>query len=81
MSSTSLPKILVLNGPNLNLLGKREPEIYGKKTLDDVITELKAKKLAEIFHCQSNHEGALVDRIHDAMSEKIDFILINPGAF
>ena len=81
MQPSTLPKILLLNGPNLNLLGKREPEIYGKKGLDDVVSELKAKNVAQIFHLQSNHEGKLVDRIHEAMNEKIDFILINPGAF
>lgn len=81
MQPSTLPKILLLNGPNLNLLGKREPEIYGKKGLDDVVYELEAKNVAQIFHLQSNHEGILVDRIHEAANEKIDFILINPGAF
>ena len=77
-------KILLLNGPNLNLLGTREPQIYGSTTLADVeaMAAKEAQSLgAELAAFQSNHEGALVDRIHAARSEAVDFILINPGAF
>ncbi|MEY3720871.1 MAG: type 3-dehydroquinate dehydratase [Pseudomonadota bacterium] len=74
--------ILLLNGPNLNLLGSREPEVYGSATLADV--EHEAKRVASaagarVFCFQSNHEGALIDRIHAAKSEGIDAIVINPG--
>lgn len=77
-------KLLVINGPNLNFLGIREPDIYGKENYDyllGIIAE-KAKELGvdvEVF--QSNHEGAIIDRIQDAYMEKIDGILINPGAY
>lgn len=74
--------ILVLNGPNLNLLGKRQPEIYGQETLDDV-EGLCAAACAEGFRVrlfQSNHEGQLIDWIHDAR-ETTCGIVINPGAF
>ena len=76
-------KVLVLNGPNLNMLGKREPEVYGDQSLDQIMTQLnlKAENLSiELTHLQSNAEGQLIDKIHDAF-EKIDFILINPAAF
>jgi 3-dehydroquinate dehydratase-2 len=74
-------KILVLNGPNLNLLGTREPQIYGATTLADVEAVLAADAAAagvavECF--QSNHEGALIDRIHAARGA-VDWIVINPG--
>lgn len=75
--------VLVLNGPNLNLLGQREPEVYGKQTLDDIITNLsqQAQSLSiELTHLQSNREYALIEKIHDAFNE-IDFIIINPAAF
>lgn len=76
--------LLLLNGPNLNLLGRREPEVYGVSTLADI--EHSAKKQAAVagatLECfQTNHEGALIDRIHLAKSEGIDAIVINPGAF
>ena len=77
-------KILLLNGPNLNLLGTREPAVYGSTTLADVeaMARAEAQSLgAELLAFQSNHEGALVDRIHAARGEKVDFIVINPGAF
>ncbi|MDN3650550.1 type II 3-dehydroquinate dehydratase [Reinekea marina] len=79
-----MANILLLNGPNLNLLGTREPEVYGSETLDDICAELKDQAHAlghglETF--QSNHEGALIDRIHETMNDGTDFILINPGAF
>jgi len=75
--------ILVLNGPNLNLLGAREPAIYGARTLKEIEQELAAiatQRKAKIAFFQSNHEGALVDRIHAARAEAIDFIVINAGA-
>jgi len=75
--------ILVLNGPNLNLLGKREPGVYGSETLDDVLGKLApvAGELGvELAHIQSNHEGVLIDAIHNAMGVHHG-IVINPGAF
>jgi 3-dehydroquinate dehydratase-2 len=78
-----MARILVLNGPNLNLLGTREPQIYGSTTLADIIATLQTRASpldATIESFQSNHEGAIVDRIHDARG-KIDAIIINPGAF
>ncbi|SNC58522.1 type II 3-dehydroquinate dehydratase [Sodalis endosymbiont of Henestaris halophilus] len=75
--------ILLLNGPNLNLLGTREPEKYGYTTLTDIIDNMKelAGSLgAELSHFQSNSEHALIDRIHQARGNT-DFILINPAAF
>jgi len=79
-----MKKILVLNGPNLNLLGKREPNIYGNNTLDHLIEHLK--KLAESYGVvmdafQSNHEGDLIDQIHHAGAENYTGIILNPGAF
>ncbi len=74
--------ILLLNGPNLNLLGSREPEVYGSATLSDVESEAKrvaADAGASLSCFQSNHEGALIDRIHAAKAEGIDAIVINPG--
>ena len=76
--------LLVLNGPNLNLLGTREPEVYGSTTLADVEAMLAreaAARGARIECFQSNHEGALIDRIHAARTQGVDFILINPGGF
>ena len=77
-----MPRILVLNGPNLNLLGKRQPEIYGAETLADVEARCReaAGQGAELRFAQSNHEGALVDAIQDAR-ESADAIVINPGAY
>ncbi|MEY4591965.1 MAG: type 3-dehydroquinate dehydratase [Pseudomonadota bacterium] len=76
--------ILVLHGPNLNLLGTREPEHYGHQTLDDINRELtlraeQAGYVLETFQC--NHEGALIERIHAARAQGIRYILINPAAF
>ena len=79
-----MPKVLVINGPNLNLLGTREPEIYGATTLADVEAGLRAQggQLGvEVLCFQSNHEGAIVDRIHAARGEAVGWILINPGAY
>jgi 3-dehydroquinate dehydratase II len=76
-------KILVLHGPNLNLLGKREPGIYGSSTLDDITAQLEAESIhlsAAISTLQSNHEGILVDAIHAALGVQ-DGILINAGAY
>ena len=76
--------ILLLNGPNLNLLGNREPHVYGKTTLQD-IEKAAAEQVGAAgaqFSClQSNHEGVLIDRIHEAKQQIVDFIIINPGAF
>ena len=74
----------LLNGPNLNLLGTREPEIYGHDTLKDIEARLiaRAKKAGHVLECfQSNSEGALVDRIQAAKAAGVSFILFNPGAF
>lgn len=79
-----MAKILVLHGPNLNLLGTREPEIYGTTTLAQIDAALaKAAKAAghKLSCLQSNAEHVLIDRIHAAREEKVDIILINPGAF
>ncbi|MFA3791027.1 type II 3-dehydroquinate dehydratase [Aliiglaciecola sp. SL4] len=76
-------KFLLLNGPNLNMLGKREPTIYGSKTLQDIVDELTIlanQESIELLHFQSNAEHELIERIHNAMGN-IDFIIINPGAF
>ncbi|WP_019026452.1 type II 3-dehydroquinate dehydratase [Colwellia piezophila] len=75
--------VLVLNGPNLNMLGKREPTIYGKQSLADIITELSqqaADKHIELKHLQTNAEHELIDAIHQGY-QQVDFIIINPAAF
>lgn len=77
-------RILLINGPNLNLLGTREPAIYGAQTLRQIEAELVTfahAHGAQLDCFQSNHEGALVDRIHAAREQGVDFILINAGAF
>jgi 3-dehydroquinate dehydratase-2 len=76
--------VLVLHGPNLNLLGTREPETYGRTTLADIDAALAAQAAQAgiaLTSFQSNHEGALVDRIHAARAEGVDFIIINPAAY
>lgn len=76
-------EILVLNGPNLNMLGKREPEIYGAQTLDEIIEALAKQAQAQeikLSHLQSNAEHRLIEAIHQAY-KKVDFIIINPAAF
>jgi 3-dehydroquinate dehydratase-2 len=75
--------ILVLNGPNLNLLGIREPEVYGSETLDDIISDLRSAAEARgstLRDAQSNAEGALIDALHDARTWA-DGVIFNPGAY
>lgn len=77
-------KILVIHGPNLNLLGTREPEHYGAATLADInqaLSEQATAAGATLSHIQSNAEHDLVDAIHQAAQDKVDFIIINPAAF
>lgn len=77
-------RVLVINGPNLNLLGTREPAIYGGRTLADIeaeLTDVAGRYGAEVVFFQTNHEGALVDRIHTARTDGTGFIIINAGAF
>ena len=77
-------KLLLLNGPNLNLLGSREPAVYGTATLADIESAAQAQAAAaggSLSCFQSNHEGALIDRIHAARDEGVDFIVINPGGY
>lgn len=74
--------ILLLNGPNLNLLGTREPHIYGADTLPQIeaeLTKIAADAGAKLHVLQSNHEGVLIDRIHAARTDGTEFIIINPG--
>jgi hypothetical protein len=76
--------VYVLNGPNLNLLGKREPKIYGRATLRDVeklCRQAAARHKLEVEFRQSNHEGEIVDSIHEAAAKKAAGIVINPGAY
>ncbi len=77
-------KILLINGPNMQLLGKREPEIYGKLTLDELHSNLMEVAIAlnvDLVCYQSNHEGNIVDRIGNAAQDGIDAIIINPAAY
>lgn len=77
-------QLLVLHGPNLNLLGTREPEVYGHTTLaqiDEDLVALAARSGAMLTTFQSNHEGALIDRVQAARGDGIQFIVINPGGF
>jgi len=77
-------KILVLNGPNLNLLGTREPEVYGTDSLEDIQNNLQSlalKNSMNIDFYQSNSENALIERLHKAKQDSVDYIIINPGAF
>jgi 3-dehydroquinate dehydratase-2 len=79
-----MARILVLNGPNLNLLGSREPDVYGRRTLHDVEHDLIARAAQaghEVDFFQTNAEHLLVERIHAARDDQTAFILINPGAF
>ena len=77
-------KILVINGPNLNMLGIREPDHYGKETYEDLCRKIEKhceEKNVSLELYQSNHEGDLVDRIQKAYFDKVDGIVINPGAY
>lgn len=77
-------RILVLHGPNLNLLGSREPDIYGKTTLSDIHAAMESRARADsvlLESFQSNHEGQLIDRVQAAASEGVAFIVINPAAY
>lgn len=77
-------KLLVLNGPNLNLLGTREPEIYGRQSLDQIMQALQQEARqaeCELDTLQSNHEGEMIDRIHQAVAAGIAGIIINPGGY
>ena len=77
-------KILVINGPNLNMLGIREPDIYGKQTYEallELIGNHAAARGVEVSFFQSNHEGAIVDAIQQAYFDKVDGIVINPAAY
>jgi 3-dehydroquinate dehydratase-2 len=82
-SQISNLKILVLHGPNLNLLGRREPETYGRATLDEInraLQEAVNERGVELRFLQSNHEGVLIDALHEAM-DWADGVLFNPGAY
>lgn len=84
ISKSSAKSVLVLNGPNLNLLGTREPGFYGRDTLEAINRRLAARAKAagigfDAF--QTNHEGVLVDRVQRAGAEKVGFIIVNPAAF
>ena len=81
---SKITSILIVQGPNLNLLGTREPEVYGKTTLEDIHAKLLAQAKTHSINLltfQSNHEGELIDRIQKAKQEGIEFIIINPGGF
>jgi 3-dehydroquinate dehydratase-2 len=80
----TLPTIYVLNGPNLNLLGTREPEIYGAETLDEIAGALEDQARAlgvSVDVRQSNHEGHLIDWLHEANAERVQAVILNAGAF
>lgn len=84
MLMSALPHVLVLNGPNLNFLGRREPQIYGHTTLTDVIDELRRRYdgTLVIDHLQSNHEGVLIDRLQAAADEpNLLGVVLNAGAY
>ncbi|MGA0264840.1 MAG: type II 3-dehydroquinate dehydratase [Lysobacterales bacterium] len=77
-------KVLVINGPNLNLLGQREPGQYGSRSLADILQELQGFATAcdvELDHLQSNSEGALVDAVQQAGRDKVDYIILNPAGY
>ena len=76
--------VLVLHGPNLNLLGTREPAVYGSATLTDIdreLTQIATEAGSRLETLQSNHEGVLIDRVHAARGDGTEFIVINPGGF
>ncbi len=79
-----MPDILVIHGPNLNLLGQREPGHYGTGSLQDIeaeMSELARGHGITLTSFQSNHEGEIVDRIHQTLRDGVDFVIINPGAY
>jgi 3-dehydroquinate dehydratase-2 len=79
-----MASLLLINGPNLNLLGSREPDVYGRTSLSEIEQDLcrKANALGHALACfQSNGEHTIIERIQKAATEKVDFILLNPGAF
>lgn len=78
-----MKKILIINGPNLNMLGLREPEVYGSDTLEEIRlwTDSKIKSFAETSWFQSNLEGEIVSRIQEAHTEQFDAVVINPGGY
>ncbi|MGF7185833.1 3-dehydroquinate dehydratase-2 [Desulfitispora alkaliphila] len=79
-----MKKVLIINGPNLNLLGLREKDIYGDLTLDEINEKLKLwgkEHQYELDFFQANGEGEIIDRIHSAAKDRIDYIVINPGAY
>lgn len=81
---STAPGVLVINGPNLDRLGRREPEIYGYETLQDVNKRLQRRSFIAGIHLecyQSNSESELIERVHRAMDEKIKFIILNPAAY
>jgi len=78
-----MKKICIINGPNLNLLGKRENEIYGEKSFPEILNQLQEfaqSKNMDITYFQSNNEGEIINKIHECMNN-MDYIVINPGAF
>lgn len=78
-----MTKVLVLHGPNLNLLGRREPEVYGSSTMEDVDARIAALAMelgCDVAFAQSNHEGELIDVLHEAMGS-FDAVVFNPGAY
>ena len=79
-----MPRILLINGPNLNLLGSREPGLYGNRSLADIearLTERAARRGAQLESCQSNAEHELVERVQHLVRDPVDFVILNPGAF
>ena len=77
-------KILVINGPNLNLLGTREPEVYGTDSLEDIeknLQSISSDKSVSMQFYQSNSENEIIERLHQAKKDSVDYIIINPGAF
>lgn len=73
-------KVLIINGPNLNLLGRREPEIYGNETMDSVLKQIAGR--CDVEYYQSNHEGSIIDKLHEAGNDKnIIGVVLNAGAY
>ena len=78
-----MPKVLILNGPNLNLLGRREPDIYGSASLDDLEPTLRANipEGMQLGFFQTNHEGEMIERVHQLIDTPVEGIVINPAAW